>query len=135
MTRLWRRKRWQLGNHDGFTLIELMIVVAIIGILAAIAIPLYANMQQKTRIGRAQADLRALMSAISMYAVHMGSNPATLGDLNAAVVNSMGQTAGPFLAATPTPPDGWSPTYGYTDNGNGTFTLTATGDGTTLIMP
>ena len=66
----------RMGNQKGFTLIELMIVVAIIGILTAIAFPLYANIQARARVAKAQADARTLASAVVVYSAHTGALPA-----------------------------------------------------------
>jgi len=135
----WLQKKRTFGNERGFTLIELMIVVAIIGILAAIAIPLYSNVTQKSRIARVQADLRALASAVTMYQAHMdGGLPAAIGDLTLVVTNGQGSQAGPFMSKVPAPPAGGVPAwsiYNYAAFPNGTFNLSATGDTTTISIP
>jgi Tfp pilus assembly protein PilE len=111
-----------------------MIVVAIIGILAAIAIPLFANVQARARLAKAQADARALASAVSIYSAHMGSLPTALTDLTSVVTNSLGQPGGPFMASVPSGPSGWS-TYTYTSTASGVFTISNSGDGTSVSLP
>jgi prepilin-type N-terminal cleavage/methylation domain-containing protein len=71
------------NKQKGFTMIELMIVVAIIGILAAIALPKFADMIEKSREGSTKGNVGALKSANAIYYGDMqGVWPTTMNTLS-----------------------------------------------------
>jgi prepilin-type N-terminal cleavage/methylation domain-containing protein len=64
-----------MKRAQAFTLIELLIVVAIIAILAAIAVPNFLEAQVRSKVSRAKADLRSLAIAIEAYSVDYNKPP------------------------------------------------------------
>ncbi|HMG02659.1 MAG TPA: prepilin-type N-terminal cleavage/methylation domain-containing protein [Edaphobacter sp.] len=75
------RLRVRTRLDEGFTLIELMIVMVIIGLLAAIAVPMYVQSIRHAREAVLKEDLRTLRSAIDSYTVDKQKAPQTLDDL------------------------------------------------------
>lgn len=94
------------NKEKGFTLIELMIVIAIIGILAAIAIPQFSAYRVRSYNAAAQADLRNAATAQEAYFVDEQSYCATTGTL-------IGPTYGLFLSENVTLAIGTATTTGY----------------------
>jgi len=74
-----KRIRSKKNGQKGFTLIELMIVIAIIGILAAIAIPQFAAYRERGYIASMQADLNSIRIAEEAYYVDEGTYVALNG--------------------------------------------------------
>lgn len=93
-------------DKKGFTLIELMIVVAIIGILAAVAIPAYGNYTRKAKVTEVTNAMGAVGNALIEYYQDQGSFP-TIGDLSS-INTSLGMTIPSTYvsAATVTPVSG-----------------------------
>ena len=83
-------------SQQGFTLIELMIVVAIIGILAAVAIPQYGDYTEKTKLARVQSFLDPVKSAMAQYYSENGGVCPVVTDQASAV--TMFGTSAPTVA-------------------------------------
>lgn len=72
-----RRLKKMLGRRSGFTLIELMVVMLIVGILAAIAIPQFTGQAERAKQGKARADLKTIGTALEMYYIDNNELPDT----------------------------------------------------------
>ena len=76
-----RTIRGRRSGEGGFTLVELMIVMAIIMILATIAIPIYVRTLQRAKEATLREDLHTMRTAIDSYTVDKEKAPETLDDL------------------------------------------------------
>lgn len=116
-------------SRKGFTILELLIVIAVIAILVGIALPRFKGMQDEGNIAKAKGELRTIQTAAESYYIHKSVMPA-LTDLTTAVPNIVGATLpkDPFVA-------GGATNYGFATNGAYlvTYSVSPGGAGTAAI--
>ncbi len=116
--------------QQGFTLIELMIVVAIVGILAAIALPAYQDYTIRARVSEALATAGACKTQIAEYTAARGTLPATMSESGCSDVPSKYANAPDVLAGQITMTTSTVPELGGA--ASTTFTLTPQLNGTNI---
>lgn len=101
-------------RHSGFTLLELLIVLAILGLLAAFVAPRYFDQLERSNAKVAQAQIKSLLEALDHYRLDVGRYPTAEQGLAALTSAPSGESrwAGPYLKRE-LPKDPWGRDYQY----------------------
>jgi general secretion pathway protein G len=129
-----RSKKSILSSSHGFTLIELMVVMVILGILAGMIVPRIMDRPEEARRTKAAVDIQALEQALQLYKLDNGRYPTTDQGLQALVeAPSVGRLAkrwrkGGYLDKSKVPKDPWKNDFIYIGPGlHGDFDLMSYG--------
>ena len=121
-------------KNQGFTLVEILIVVVILGILAAIVIPQFSDASTQSKVSSAASSIQTMRSQISLYKIQHNDTAPTLLEMNADVttpgssvmtgqtdeLGAAGTEYGPYLQSIPANPfNGKSTLAANSATGNG----------------
>ncbi len=111
-------------NQKGFTLIEIMVVIIILGLLAGLVLPRILGQEEKAKIGTAKVQIRSLESALDAYKLDNGSYPSTEQGFDALIRKpETGRVPpkwreGGYLKPARIPKDPWDKDYVYLSPGS-----------------
>ena len=107
--------RATLARQDGFTLVELLVVLAIIGLIAAIATPQVMRYLGTAKVDTTKAQMKNIESALELYYIDAGKYPSEEQGLTALEIKpeTDGNWNGPYMKKGGTLQDGWGKPYLY----------------------
>ena len=115
-----RKRRGALGE-DGFTLLEMLLVICIIGVLAAVAVPKFSQSMTLANTSKIQADLSTLNTAVGLYRAEKGVDPTNLDQLKDYIVNldALKPPSGSYFLRDGQPPEKAGTSYALTKGSDG----------------
>ena len=116
--RMQGEDRQNVGQH-GFTLVEMLVVITIIGLIMGLIGPRVLNYLSESKVKAAKIQLQSFGSALDLFYLDAGRFPSTEEGLTALVQRTPGVAAwnGPYLKGGSVPTDPWSHPYVYRSPG------------------
>ncbi len=120
----WLRKRrydeiCHTGRQAGFTLVEMLVVLAIIGLIVGIAAPRVFNQLAGAKVRTAKVQIESLKSALDLFFLDTGRYPTTNEGLAVLIVrpSNTSNWNGPYVKSSAVPHDPWNRDYVYQSPG------------------
>jgi general secretion pathway protein G len=124
-------------KQEGFTLVELMIVIIILAILTAIAVPSYMVLRNRARVAAAQSEMKNIATALEMFNADYDKYPVGAAEDMVGSLDGSDTTqntdGNPYMDPVPAD-DPWGNAYEYESTDGSTYTLTCSSADTPIVI-